>query len=298
MTVYKVDRSVHIVKGGSDVDADATLGEMTTTTRNLDLDGVGVVELRVDDRGRGRPFLLLHGGAGPQSALPFADLFAAGKDVRVITPTHPGFGGTIRPAGLDSIAELATLYERLLAALDVADVSVIGNSIGGWIAAELALLRSARVSGVVLIDAVGIDVPGHPVADAFSLNLEQIMQRSFHDPVPFLVDPATLSDGARAVMAGNQAALAAYTHGTMSDPGLMARLGEIEVPTLVLWGDSDGIADLDYGRAYAAAIPTARFQPLEGTGHMPQLETSEQVIQAIRGTGDADFSAQRELSVR
>lgn len=271
---------------------------MTFTTHTLDLDGVGVVDLSVDDRGGGRPFLLLHGGAGPQSALPFAERFAAGKEVRVITPTHPGFGGTARPARLDSIAKLAALYEKLLAELDVADVTVIGNSIGGWTAAELALLRSARVSGLVLIDAVGIDVPGHPVADAFSLTLEQIMQRSFHDPAPFLVDPTTLSDGARAVMAGNQAALAAYTNGTMSDAGLTGRLGALELPTLVLWGDSDGLADLDYGQAYAAAIPGARFQPLEGTGHMPQLETPDQVVQAIRGAREADFPAQRELGVR
>jgi pimeloyl-ACP methyl ester carboxylesterase len=258
---------------------------MTTTTHSLDLDGVGVVDLSVDDGGHGQPFLLLHGGAGPQSALPFAERFAVGKDVRVITPTHPGFGGTSRPAGLDSIAKLAALYEELLAELDVVDVTVIGNSMGGWIAAELALLRSARVSRIVLIDAVGIDVPGHPVADAFSLSREQIMQRSFHDPVPFLVDPTGLSEGARAVMAGNQAALSAYTNGTMSDPGLMGRLRDLELATLVLWGDSDRIADLDYGQAYAAAIPLARFQLLEGTGHMPQLETPDQVVQAIWGTG-------------
>jgi pimeloyl-ACP methyl ester carboxylesterase len=84
----------------------------------------------------------------------------------------------------------------------------------------------------------------------------------------------------------------------MSDAGLMGRLGELELPTLVLWGDSDGIADLDYGQAYAAAIPTARFQPLVGTGHMPQLETPDQVVQAIWGTREADFSAQLELGVR
>lgn len=138
---------------------------MTFTAHNLDLDGVGAVDVSVDDRGHGQPFLLLHGGAGPQSALPFAERFAAGhQEVRVITPTHPGFGGTTRPAGLDSIAKLAALYEKLLAELDVAVVTVIGNSIGGWIAAELALLHPAHVSGVVLIDAVGIDVPGHPVS--------------------------------------------------------------------------------------------------------------------------------------
>jgi hypothetical protein len=78
-----------------------TLGEMTGITHTLCLDGVGIVDLSVDDRGRGRPFLLLHGGAGPPSALLFAERFAASNDVRVINPTHPGFGGTTRPAGLD-----------------------------------------------------------------------------------------------------------------------------------------------------------------------------------------------------
>jgi pimeloyl-ACP methyl ester carboxylesterase len=256
-------------------------GEMTMTTHTLDLEGVGVVDLSVDDRGNGQQFLLLHGGAGPQSALPFAERFAASNNVRVVTPTHPGFGGTARAAGLDGIPKLAVLYGQLLAELDLADVTVIGNSIGGWIAAELALLRSPRVSGIVLIDAVGIDVPGHPVADAFSLSLEQIMQRSFHDPTPFLVDPTALPEAKRVVMAGNRAALTAYANGTMSDPSLIGRLRELELPALVLWGDSDRIADLEYERAYAAAIPGARFQMLEGTGHMPQLETPDQVVQAI-----------------
>jgi pimeloyl-ACP methyl ester carboxylesterase len=271
---------------------------MTMTTHTLDLEGIGVVDLSVDDRGNGHPFLLLHGGAGPQSALPFAERFAASNNVRVVTPTHPGFGGTARPAGLDGIPKLAALYGQLLAELDLADVTVIGNSIGGWIAAELALLRSPRVSGVVLIDAVGIDVPGHPVADAFSLSLEQIMQRSFHDPAPFLVDPTTLPEAARVVMAGNRAALAAYTNGTMSDPGLIGRLHDLELATLVLWGDSDRIADLDYGRAYAAAIRLARFQILEGTGHMPQLETPDQVVQAISQSASAATATSSRLHNR
>jgi pimeloyl-ACP methyl ester carboxylesterase len=97
------------------------------------------------------------------------------------------------------------------------------------------------------------------------------------------------------VIAGNQAALAAYTNGTTSDLGLMGRLRELELPTLVLWADSDRTADLDYGQAYAAAIPIARFHLLEGTGHMPQLETPDQVIRAICGAGNADSATQRQV---
>ena len=157
-----------------------TSTETRRHTMTLPLAGAGPVDVSVDERGAGQPFLLLHGGAGPESAAGFAEFFAAACPVRVITPTHPGFGGTSRPGGLDSIRKLASVYDSLLAELDITDVTVIGNSIGGWTAAELALLGSPRVSGVVLVDAVGIEVPDHPVADAFTLSLDQVVQCPFN----------------------------------------------------------------------------------------------------------------------
>src|SRR5580704_7793391 len=138
---------------------------MTTRTLNLTLAGAGPLDVTADDRGEGRPFLLLHGGGGPQTVAGFAELLATKGPARVVTPVHPGFGGTPRPDGLASIAGLAALYHELLDQLGLQDVTVIGNSIGGWIAAELALLGSPRISGIVLLDAVGIAVEGHPVAD-------------------------------------------------------------------------------------------------------------------------------------
>ena len=264
---------------------------MNTVIHAIDLAGTGLVEVTVADHGSGQPFLLLHGGAGPQSVTGFAEKFAAAHDVRVLVPTHPGFGGTPRPATLSSIGGLAVLYQALLDQLDLNDVTVTGNSIGGWITAEIALLKSPRVSGIVLIDAVGIEVAGHPVADFFSLSMDQVFKLSFHNPEPFRVDPATLPPTAQAIAAGNRAAIGVYAGAAMSDPTLAGRLGSLEVPTLVLWGDSDGIVDAEYGRAYAAAIPMARFQLLPGTGHSPQLETPGQVIHAIWDSADTDFSA-------
>lgn len=263
----------------------------TTATRTVPVDGIGPVEVTIAEYGSGQPFLLLHGGAGPVSMTGFAELFAGAHDVHVLIPTHPGFGGTPRPGALGSIPGLAALYSTLLDQLDLADVTVIGNSIGGWITAEIALLRSPRVSGIVLIDAVGIEVPGHPVADFFSLTMDQVFQLSFHNPEPFRIDPATLPPAAQAIAAGNRAAIAAYTGASMTDPSLAARLATLEIPTLVLWGDSDQIVDADYGRAYAAAIPMARFQLLPETGHSPQLETPDQVMHAIWDSADTDFSA-------
>jgi pimeloyl-ACP methyl ester carboxylesterase len=254
---------------------------MTTSALDLTLAAAGPVGLTVDDRGEGRPFLLLHGGGGPQTVAGFAELFATKEPARVITPTHPGFGGTPRPGGLADMAGLAALYRELLDRLGLDGVTVIGNSIGGWIAAELALLGSPRIRGTVLVDAVGIEVEGHPVTDIFPLNLDELARLSYHDPAAFRIDPAAMTEAQRAGMAANRAALQVYGGTRMTDPSLRGRLAAVATPTLVIWGDADRIADPGYGRAYAAAIPGARFELLAETGHLPQLETPEKLLRAV-----------------
>ena len=138
---------------------------------------------------------------------------------RVLAPTHPGFDGTPRPDGLNSVASLAALYSGLLDDLGLEDVTVIGNSVGGWIAAEMALSGSPRISGLVLLDAVGIEVEGHPVADVSGLSVPEIQALSFHDPAPFRVDPSHPPRRPKGVMAANGAALAVYAGSpAMADP--------------------------------------------------------------------------------
>jgi pimeloyl-ACP methyl ester carboxylesterase len=252
------------------------------TIKALNVAGIGPVELTVEDRGDGPAFLVLHGGAGPQSVAAFAQLLAERDHNRVVTPTHPGFGGTPRPDELNSIAKLADLYAALLEDLGLEDVTVLGNSVGGWIAAEMALLGSSRISGIVLLDAVGIEVEGHPVADVSGRSLPEIQALSFHDPTPFRVDPASIPDAQKAIMAANGAALAIYAGSpAMADRTLLGRLSGIAIPTLVLWGESDQIVEPAYGHAYAAAIDGARFELLPATGHMPQMETPDLVLQAM-----------------
>jgi pimeloyl-ACP methyl ester carboxylesterase len=254
---------------------------MTTSTLDLTLTGPGPVGVTVDDLGEGRPFLLLHGGGGPQTVAGFAELLATKEPARVITPTHPGFGGTPRPEGLAGMAGLAALYRELLDRLGLDGVTVIGNSIGGWIAAELALLGSPRITGTVLVDAVGIEVGGHPVTDIFPLSLDELARLSYHDPAAFRIDPAAMTEAQRAGMAANRAALQVYGGARMTDPSLRGRLAAIAMPTLVIWGDADRIVDPGYGRAYAAAVPGARFELLTETGHLPQLESPEQLLRAV-----------------
>jgi pimeloyl-ACP methyl ester carboxylesterase len=253
-----------------------------TTTKRLTISDIGSVEVEVEERGAGQPFLVLHGGAGPQSVAGFAQLLAEKGDRWVITPTHPGFGGTRRPDALNSVVGLAALYGGLLDDLGLENATVVGNSVGGWIAAEMAVRDSRRIGRVVLLDAVGIEVADHPVADVAGLSVPEIQALSFHDPTPFRVDPASIPDPQKAIMAANSGALAVYTGSpAMADPTLLDRLSSITIPTLVLWGESDQIVEPAYGEAYAAAIHGARFEVLAATGHMPQMETPDLVIQMI-----------------
>ena len=258
-----------------------------TTTDHVTVDSLGTVDVTVSERGQGHPFLLLHGGGGPQTVTAWADQLAGARHARVLTPVHPGFDGTLRPGALDSVGTLARVYVALLDQLKLRDVTVAGNSIGGWITAEMAVLGPDRVSSYVLIDAVGIEVPGHPVADFFSLTPAQVTQRSFYDPDTFGADPATLPPEAQAAMAAVRAALAVYAGAGMTDPTLAGRLADVDAPVLVVWGKADRIGDPDYGRAYADAIPGAQFRLLEHAGHLPQLEAPGALIDAVWSFADA-----------
>jgi pimeloyl-ACP methyl ester carboxylesterase len=258
---------------------------MTTVTRTLTVDGLGPVPVSFTEYGSGRAVLLLHGGAGLFSVAGFAELLASSEPARVVVPVHPGFDGTPRPAQLASVASLAAVYAQLLRDLGLSDVCVIGNSIGGWIAAELALAESAapdcRVSSVVLVNAAGLQVAAAPAADFFSLTQDQILDLSYFNPDAFRIDVATLPDERKAAMAANRAALVAYGGPTTADPSLLGRLPAITIPTLVVWGAADRMIPPEHGRAYASAIPGAQFRLIEHAGHMPQLETPAELLTAI-----------------
>jgi pimeloyl-ACP methyl ester carboxylesterase/quercetin dioxygenase-like cupin family protein len=261
---------------------------MTLSNRTVTIDGTGSVQVSFSDAGSGQPFLLLHGGAGPSSVRQFADLLAA--SARVIVPVHPGFDGTPRPQQLVSVRRLASVYTQLIRDLDLTDVCVIGNSFGGWIAADIAIAESTaadrRVSSVVLVDAAGLQLDGAPVPDVSRLTPEQIAQLSYFRPERYRIDPATMTDEQRAARAANFGAMAAYGGSAMADPALLDRLRAISIPVLVVWGEADRMIPVEHGRAYAAAIPGARFALIQHAGHLPQLETPAELSSAI-----AEFTA-------
>ena len=250
----------------------------------LSVPGLGDVPLRMGGRDRSRPFLLLHGGAGPASVAAFGDLLATRDFARVLVPTHPGFDGTTRPDSVTSPADLARVYITLLDHLDLWDVTVIGNSLGGWIAAEIALQHSPRVSGAIIIDAVGAVVPGEPVTDIRELTPHELVAKSFHDPGRFAPDPASPHAPTPEKVAANMSALFTYGGETMTDPTLLVRLHSVDLPVHVIWGEADRIVTPANGRAIADALPTSRFTVLPRAGHLPQVEAPEHLLDAIINT--------------
>jgi pimeloyl-ACP methyl ester carboxylesterase len=259
---------------------------MTTSTpaRTVDL-GTGL-RITLDDSGApeaaaGRPVLLLHGGAGPRTVAGLAAGLSAHH--RVLTPTHPGFAGTPRAPWLASVPDLADAYLDLLEELGLGEVVVVGNSLGGWVAAEMALRDiGGRISSLVLLNATGIrpDDP-HQITDIRTLPPAAVGRLAIHDPA-LRPDPAALTDDERAAAAADQQALAHYAGDDfLFAPKLRRRLRRVAVPVLVAWGEEDGVLSADYGRSYAAAFPAGRYHPIAAAGHLPQLEQPAAVLAAV-----------------
>jgi pimeloyl-ACP methyl ester carboxylesterase len=237
--------------------------------------------IAIDQRGAGRAVVLLHGGAGPNSVLPFAERLSG--SYHVITPTHPGFGGTERAEDISSVKDLAGLYSDLLTRAGLSEVLLVGFSIGGWIAAETALVDQALIAGLVLADAVGITVPEQDVLDVFSISPSQIADFSYHRPQAFRIDLSKLTEQQAAGFKANFAALAVYGKAqNMQDPDLGQRLARVTRPALVLWGESDRVVSREYGEAFAEAIPNSRFELIAECGHLPQIEQADITLELVR----------------
>ncbi|MGW0835799.1 alpha/beta fold hydrolase [Streptomyces prunicolor] len=254
-----------------------------TSPRTVTLPGgltVTVQEFGENTEGTG--VLVLHGGAGPRTVTGLAS--ALSEHAYVVTPTHPGFDGTPRPEHFDTVADLAVAYLDLLDTLDLKGVMVIGNSIGGWIAAEMALRDNQnRIGALTLLNAVGIHahMAENRVVDPRTMAPSDISQLSFAN-AKFRPDFASFTDDQRAAGAANQKTLAVYggAHFTY-DPKLRARLHRVTVPVLVVWGEEDGIAPLKYGRGYADSFPNGHFAPIANAAHFPQIEALGATLGAI-----------------
>jgi pimeloyl-ACP methyl ester carboxylesterase len=222
------------------------------------------------------PMLILHGGNGFAPA-PFAHALSESR--RVIATQHPGFGDTERPVWVDSVSDLAHFYLELLDSQKLDDVTLMGFSSGGWIAAEMAVWRPHRIGRLIFVDSVGIRVGGptdRDIFDIFSVTREGRAKRGFVDPAKAGLNVAELSDSdlARLVQAEETAALY-YWEPYMHNPKLRRRLAGVHLPSAVIWGDSDRVVTPEYGRAFSESLGAGEFSLVEGAGHCPHIEEPE-----------------------
>jgi pimeloyl-ACP methyl ester carboxylesterase len=237
------------------------------------------------ERGSGRPLFFLHAENGIEPAAAIIEELA--KNARVIAPTHPGFGRSELPKGMRSVDDLSYFYLDLLDQFDLRDVVVVGVSLGAWIAAEIAVKSTARLSRLVMANAVGVKVADREtrdIVDIFALTEKEYLDIVYADPNIGKRDYKALPDAevlaaARAREATARLAWNPYFH----NPRLKSRLHRIRIPTLFLWGTQDRMLSEAYGRAYCAMIPGARFETIERAGHFPHQEQPKAFAEKVAG---------------
>ncbi len=244
------------------------------------------VRLEFIERGQGQPIFWLHGEEGLDPGAAFLDLLAA--QGKVFAPSHPGFGHSPDVASIDTVDDLSYLYLDVLAERNLRDVIVVGSSLGGWIAAEMAVKCSDRFRGLVLVAPLGIKVGDREtrdIPDIFALPPDEVARLQYRDPAKMAVDHAKLTDDQLTVIARNREATALYAwEPYFHNPKLRQWLHRITLPTVLLWGAEDRfVTAAYYGDAFRNAIPGARFETIERAGHFPHLEEPGALVDKIRG---------------
>jgi pimeloyl-ACP methyl ester carboxylesterase len=239
------------------------------------------------------PLLLIHGVNPISPKAPFLPGLARTR--QLVAPSHPGFGASPLPPDFDTMYDLVNLYLDVLDNLPDGDVAVAGFGFGGWIAAELAVAGHPRLQRLILVDPVGIKLGGREDRDIvhmFNTDPVELDARAWHDParrppgIYGLGWQATISeamtDAEMVTLARNWDSLCLFAwRPHMFNPQLKHWLHRINVPTLVLWGESDRIVTPDYGRQYAGLIEGAQFETIPQAGHHPELEQPDAFVASV-----------------
>ena len=231
--------------------------------------------------GSGRPLLFLHGAGGAGVWLPFHGLLAQRCDV--LAPDHPGFGLSGELEHIESLDDLVYHYLALLEQLGLDEVDVVGTSLGGWLAAELAVHSPRLVRRLVLLNAVGLDIWEAPVKDLFGMSPEETVAALFADPAvaaslfPAEPDLDFIMGLYREKISFARLAWNPYC----CNPKLESRLYRVTAKTLVVWGDEDFLVPVVHGERYVERIADARLVTLPGVAHAPFLENAEATAKLI-----------------
>ena len=255
--------------------------EKTVSVRN------GMFNIKLRTEGSGDPLLFLHGAGGLRGWDPFLTELA--KSFTVYAPSHPGFESSSGLDEIDDVVDLVVYYNDFLDAIGLQSTHVVGHSLGGMFAAELAALSPQRVHKLVLVNAVGLWIDANPVADFFAMTPDELAVALWHNPE---------SDAAKAMFAlpeDEQEQLEAFllrsqhlaTAGKflwpIPDKGLKKRIHRISAPTQIVWGQSDGLAPVAYAQEFQKRIAGSQVSILQGCAHLPMYEDPEGFVQTVSG---------------
>jgi pimeloyl-ACP methyl ester carboxylesterase len=239
---------------------------------------VGGTELYLLKGGGGPPCLVLHGMEGHEGWLAFHDSLA--RSATVLAPSHPGYGHTAAPDWISTVQHQAIFYNWFLQDAGLQGLDLVGAGLGGWIAAEMAVMDASRLRHLVLVDAAGLRPREGEILDIFVTPWRQVIERGFRSAQQsteyqriYTANPIQDFGGIRE--AGRTMCTRMCFKPYMHDPALSGMLGKIRVPTLVVWGEDDAIIPADCGRQYADGIPHAELRMLPECGHFAHLDQPE-----------------------
>src|SRR5262249_10098868 len=226
------------------------------------------------------PLLYLHGTFLGNLWLDYHRRLA--RHFHIYAPDIPAFGVTPRPAWLRDMTDYVLSLRDLLDELGLKRPLVVAHSLGGWMAAEIAVWYPDRVSQLVLTDAAGIRVKGALIGNLFAMNPAELLAACFEDysaAAPLIPPEVTVDyilDRYRQL-----ATLASLAWNPSFDPKLERRLQRLSCPTLVLWGEHDRLIPMIYGETFTRLIHGSSLVTLPGTGHMPMFEQPAEWVDAI-----------------
>jgi pimeloyl-ACP methyl ester carboxylesterase len=236
--------------------------------------------------GKGAPLLVIHGELGMPGWLESLALLAEGYDV--IVPSLPGFGQSTRPDWIMGVHDLAAWVTWLARDLDIrAPVNVIGCSLGGWVAAEIATVAPQFLNKLVLVGAMGIKPDEGEIFDYFLDSGPTGLRRAFHRPdaapeymrywgKELTPEESDLVEQHREMTC--RIAWKPYMHSLT----LRHLLPGVATPTLLIWGREDAIAPVNSGEIFERAIPRARLVTIPDCGHMPEMEKPAEFAALVR----------------
>lgn len=254
----------------------------------------GRFSIDVREEGSGEPLVFLHGISGLDWNAVLEEL---AQSHRVIAPRHPGFGDESQTE-LDDLSDLVYAYLDLLDALDLDGVPLVGHSLGGMIAAELAATQPARFSKLVLLAPMGLWDGERPIFDFFACTPREMAAAFFADPQGEAAQSAGEAGLARMaqteigtsehnslveiyVERAKTLATAAKYLWPIPNRGLDKRIHRISTPTRLIWGSQDHVVPTSYADDFANAIRGAEIRMIESAGHELMLEQPESVTAAI-----------------